>query len=89
MVGLVIRAFFGGLVVPDDCEDVQVKQYSSLVSFLFRAESLCVAALLGKDSPKHGPSHLSEQTCPRRVRLNLWLSIRWNWKVISSSKDVS
>lgn len=88
-VGLVIRAFLGALVAPDDCEDVRVKQYSSLVSFLFRVESPRVAALLGKDSPEHGPSPLPEQTSPGRVRLNPWLSIRWNWKVVSSSKDVS
>lgn len=87
--GLVIRAFFGGLAVPDDCEDVQVKQYSSLRSLLFRAESPRVATLLGKDSPEHGPSRPLEQTSPGRVQLKPWLSIRWNWKVVSSSKDVS
>jgi hypothetical protein len=76
MIGLVIRAFFGGLAVPDDCEGVRVKQYSSLMSFLFRVESPRVAALLGKDFSEHGPSHLSEQTSPGRVRLNPWLSIR-------------
>jgi hypothetical protein len=78
MIRLVIQAFFSGLAVPDDYEDVQVKQYSSLVSFLFQVESLYVAALLGKDSPEHSPSHLSEQTCLRRVQLNPWLLIRWN-----------
>ena len=87
-VGLVVRAFFDGLVVPDNCEDVQVRQYSSLMSFLFRVESPRVVALLGKDSPEHSPSSLSKQTSPGRVRLNPWLSIKWNWKIVSLLKDV-
>lgn len=88
-VGLVVRDFCKGFAGPRDCKGIQVKVYSSSVRFLFRVESPYVLALFRKDSPEHGSSHSSERACLRRVRLNPWLSIKWNWKDASSLRDMS